>query len=142
MNHLSSHTINTILLRNWWMLKITYSLFLIVAGADKFFNLVTEWEKYISPFVLQYFSFTPLQILYSIALFEIVLGFLTLTILTRIGAYITALWFFVVALNLLSMIIYFDIAVRDIVMAIGAIALGQLTVIKAGLAHNTDASFH
>ena len=142
MNQLSSNTIHAIILRNWWMLKLTYGLLLIVAGADKFFNLVTTWEKYIGPFVKTSVPLSSLQIVYLTGIFEIITGILILTIMTRIGAYIAAIWFLVVALNLLNMIIYMDIAVRDVIIAIGAIVLAQLTVIKEGSTPQTSSSFH
>lgn len=114
----------------WWMLKLTYGLVFIVAGADKFIGFITEWQKYVSPLLLQYLPFTSTQIVYASGVFEIILGLLILSKLTKIGAYLTSAWLFLIAINLFSMYIYLDIVVRDIVMAISAIALGQLTDIK------------
>lgn len=114
--------------RVWWLLKITYGLLFIVAGADKFTKYVTEWEKYISPLVLQHVPLTSFQIVVVVAIFEIILGIIILS-RTRLGAYIAAGWLMVIAVNLATMMLL-DIAVRDIVMAIAAFSLGQLTNIK------------
>lgn len=114
--------------RVWWLLKITYGLLFIVAGADKFTKYVTEWEKYISPLVLQHVPLTSFQIVVVVAIFEIILGIIILS-RTRLGAYIAAGWLMVIAVNLATMMLL-DIAVRDIVMAIAAFSLGQLTDIK------------
>lgn len=114
----------------WWTLKLTYGLLFVVAGADKFMNLVTQWEKYISPHLVQLLPLTSTQFIYGVGIIEIIIGLMTLTTMTRIGAYLTATWLFLIVGNLLSMLMYFDIAVRDIVMAIGAIVLAQLTTIK------------
>lgn len=118
--------------RVWWLLKITYGLLFIVAGADKFTKYVTEWEKYISPLVLQHVPLTPFQIVVVVAIFEIILGIIILS-RTRLGAYIAAGWLMVIAVNLATMMLL-DIAVRDIVMAIAAFSLGQLTDVKDQLA--------
>lgn len=118
--------------RVWWLLKITYGLLFIVAGADKFTKYVTEWEKYISPLVLQHVPLTSFQIVVVVAIFEIILGIIILS-RTRLGAYIAAGWLMVIAVNLATMMLL-DIAVRDIVMAIAAFSLGQLTDVKDQLA--------
>lgn len=112
----------------WWTLKLTYGLLFIVAGADKFLNIITDWEKYLSPYVLEYVPFAPMHIIYLMGIIEILLGILILT-RTYIGAYSAAGLLVFISLNLVSMH-YFDIAVRDTVMAIGALVLAQLTLIK------------
>lgn len=115
----------------WWLLRITYGLLFIVAGADKFTKYVAEWEKYISPLILKHIPLTSFQIIVIVAIFEILLGVLILG-RTRQGAYIAAGWLIVIAVNLATMMLL-DIAVRDIVMAIAAFSLGQLTDVKEQL---------
>lgn len=115
------------------LLKYTYGLLFVVAGLDKFFNIITLWPKYVSPFVLQAFHTDISTLIIIIAAIEIILGLLVLTKHTRLGAYGIAIWFGIIALNLLTMGAFFDIAVRDIVLAIGAVALAWLTEIKNGL---------
>lgn len=111
---------------SWLVLKFTYGLLFIVAGADKFFNIITHWEKYISPMVLNIIPVTSQQFIWGVGIFEIVLGLAILTVATRIGAYIAMAWLLIIAVNLVTMGLY-DIAVRDIVMAIGSLVLAFLT---------------
>lgn len=113
--------------RSWWALKLTYGLLFVVGGADKFLNLITVWPKYLSPMLTQMIPLSIEHIVMGAAIFEIILGVLILVISARLGAYIAAAWLVVMALNLVSMGIYFDIAVRDLVMAVGALVLAWLT---------------
>lgn len=115
--------------KSWWLLKITYGLLFAVAGADKFMHLVTNWDKYLSPLMLKMFpiALAAHQFMFVVGIIEIIIAFLVLTKFTKLGAYLVALWFVIIVVNLLSMGMYFDIAVRDLVMAIGAIVLAQLT---------------
>lgn len=118
-------------INTWWLLKIVYGLVYIVAGADKFFNLVTYWPKYVSPFIVHSYDTSVIFLLMVVGIIEIVLGLLTLTNWTRPGAYGIALWLFVIIINLLTFgWIYLDIIVRDVVIAVGAVALGRLTTVK------------
>ena len=121
----SQKTYNT-----WLLLKITYGLLFVIAGADKFFNLIVHWGKYVSPVILDGLKINSTTLLIVVAAIEIILGLLVLTKWTRTGAYGIALWFFIIIVNLLTMMTYFDIAVRDAVLAVGAIALVRLTDIK------------
>lgn len=112
--------------RSWWLLKVTYGLLFVVAGADKFLNLVTMWSKYVSSLVLQFIPLDVSQIIMGVGVAEILLGLAILLFATRIGGYIAAAWLLFIALNLVSMGGYLDIAVRDIVMAVGALVLAWL----------------
>ncbi len=113
--------------QSWWLLKITYGLLFVIAGADKFMNLVTEWPKYVSPLILNLFSITAQQFIWGVGMIEIIIGLAILLFATRIGAYIAMSWLLVIVANLLTMHGYYDIAVRDTVMAIGALVLVLLT---------------
>jgi hypothetical protein len=115
------------LVQSWWLLKYTYGLLFVVAGADKYMNLVTEWQKYISPLILNMIPLSAQQFIWGVGIVEIIIGILILAIATRIGAYLAMAWLLIIVLNLLSMGTYFDIAVRDTVMAIGALVLALLT---------------
>lgn len=122
---LKRHVCNT-----WKMLQYTYGLLGIIAGADKFFNLVTNWDKYVSPVIVKNLPLSLTHFLYIIGVVEIVVGLLILSkTYTKIGAYTMGVWLLIVAVNLLSMGfgVYIDIAVRDIVMAVGAFALACLS---------------
>lgn len=116
--------------RLWFLLKITYGLFFVVAGLDKFFNFVVDWQKYVNPAIPETLHINIVTLMTLVAIIEITLGILVLTRWTRIGAYGIALWFVIIVINLLSLFKYYDIAVRDTVLAIGALVLAQLTEVK------------
>lgn len=110
------------------ILKITYGLLFVIAGADKFFNFITNWGKYVSKEVLDIIPIELKMFIYIVGAFEIILG---LAILfpktTKIASLVASLWLVIIALNLFLMKVYNDIAVRDVVMAIGVLVLHILT---------------
>lgn len=112
----------------WITLKLTYGLVPIVAGADKFFNFLAYWPHYLNPSLLNVIPLNIHHFMYIVGIIEIIAGILVLTNYTRYGAYLVMLWLILIALNLIT-IGYYDIAVRDIVMAVGAFTLAQLTEI-------------
>jgi len=114
----------------WLMLKITYGLVALIAGVDKFFYFITSWEKYLSPSLASFLPVESHSFMYLVGLIEITVGIMILTKFTRLGAYLLAVWLVLIIANLLSIGGYYDIAVRDSVMAIGALALAQLTLIQ------------
>ncbi|MCL5875719.1 MAG: hypothetical protein M1114_04570 [Candidatus Dependentiae bacterium] len=110
------------------LLKITNGLFFIIAGADKFLNMIAEWKIYVGPLVLQYIEYSPL--ITGVGILEIALGLLILSPLTRLGAYLSALWVAVIIVNFLVMGMYYDIAARDALIVVGLLALGMITELK------------
>jgi uncharacterized membrane protein YphA (DoxX/SURF4 family) len=114
----------------WWILRITYGVVPIVAGLDKFTNLLTDWTQYLNPVMLRVLPFPATTFMYIVGTIEIAAGVLVLSKLTRIGARVVSAWLVAIALNLLLTGRYFDIAVRDVVMAIGAFTLARLTEVR------------
>ncbi|MDX5419229.1 MAG: tRNA (5-methylaminomethyl-2-thiouridylate)-methyltransferase [Hymenobacteraceae bacterium] len=104
------------------LLKYTYGIVPIVAGLDKFVHLLTDWTKYLAPVVADLLPIAPHTFMYIVGVIEIVAGVLVL-IKPKIGSLIVGLWLFGIAINLLLTGQYFDIAVRDAVMGIGALSL-------------------
>ncbi len=116
---------------SWWALRLAYGLVPIVAGLDKFTNLLTRWADYLSP-VLPRFGLEPSTFMHVVGVVEILAGVFVLTRFTRYAAYVVAAWLLLIALNLLTTGHYFDIAVRDVVMAVGAYVLARMSEVKAG----------
>ena len=110
-------------------LWLTYGLVPLLAGLDKFFNLLTDWTKYVSPLVAHLLPVSPQTFLYAVGIIEIAVGLLVLTRWTRLGAWIAAAWLVLIALNLLTLGM-FDIAVRDLAMAVGAYSLARLAELR------------
>lgn len=111
------------------LLKITFGLVPIAAGADKFLNLLTQWDDYISPGLAGLIPMNPSTFMMVVGVIEIVAGILVFT-KTQLGAYIVSAWLVLIALSLLFTWHHPDVAVRDIVMALAAFTLAKLTEIS------------
>ena len=108
------------------ILKYTYGLVPIVAGLDKFANLLTDWASYLSPGIASMLPMSPSAFMMVVGIIEIIAGVLVLT-KPSLGAWIVMAWLLLIALTLIAGGQYFDVAVRDIVMAIGAFTLAKLS---------------
>jgi hypothetical protein len=98
----------------------------VIAGADKFFGLLTNWDQYLSPFVA---TLSPLSVhgtMLLVGVIEIIAGLIVL-MKPRIGAYIVCAWLVGIIINLLLLGSFYDIALRDLGLALGALALGRLS---------------
>ena len=112
----------------FWTLRIAFGLTAFLAGLDKYFNLLTNWEKYVSPLAANIIA--PATLMHIAGAIEIVVGLAVLAGLTRIGGYVVTVWLALIALNLLTTGQYFDVAVRDLVMACGAFTLARLAEVR------------
>ncbi|MBC7400295.1 MAG: hypothetical protein H7289_10140 [Mucilaginibacter sp.] len=108
------------------LLKLTYGIIPIVAGADKFTNLLTDWAQYLHPALAGMLPFSTHVFMMIVGVIEIVAGVLVLVNPAKAG-YLVAAWLFLIALSLLASGKFIDVAVRDIVMAIGAYSLAQIS---------------
>jgi uncharacterized membrane protein YphA (DoxX/SURF4 family) len=110
-------------------LRLTYGLVPLVAGVDKFFNLLTDWSKYLPADAASILPISPATFMYLVGIIEIVAGLAVLTRFTRLGAYVVMAWLLLIAANLI-VAGYWDIAVRDVVMSVGAFTLGQVAALR------------
>jgi uncharacterized membrane protein YphA (DoxX/SURF4 family) len=110
-------------------LWLTYGLVPLLAGLDKFFNLLTDWPKYLSPAIAGLLPVSAQTFMHAVGIIEVVVGLLVLTRWTRLGAWIAAAWLVLIAVNLVTMGL-FDIAVRDLAMAVGAFTLARLAELR------------
>lgn len=110
-------------------LWLTYGLVPLLAGLDKFFNLLADWPKYLSPWMAGLLPVPAETFMYAVGIIEIVVGLMVLTRWTRLGAWIAMAWLALIALNLVTMGL-FDIAVRDLAMAVGAYTLARLAELR------------
>ena len=117
--------------RVWWILKLTFGLVPIVAGLDKFLGLLADWEGYVSPLARSLLPVDVSTFMKAVGLIEIAAGALVLSRYTRLGAYVVSAWLVAIALQLLTAGRFFDVAVRDVVMAIAAFSFGQLDAVRA-----------
>ena len=118
---------NFIVLRTWLMLKITYAIVPILLGLDKCFTgLIVYWPKYASPVVMSYLPLSVAQFVVLVGVIEIVAG-IVVWFYPRFGAYLVASWLGLIIINLATMPAVYDIIARDLVIAVGAVALAWLT---------------
>ena len=115
--------------KSWLLLKYTYGLVPIIAGLDKFTNLLTDWSLYLNPGIARMLPFSAETFMIIVGVIEIIAGIIVLT-RTELGAYIVSAWLVCIALTLILSMQYLDVAVRDLVMAIGAFTLARLTRIR------------
>ena len=117
------------------LLKYTFGLVPIVAGLDKFTNILTDWSQYISDGFVGMLPFEPSTFMMIVGIIEIVAGVLVFT-KTKIGAYVVSAWLVAIALTLIFSWSYVDVAVRDLVMAIAAFSLAKLSEATFDKANN------
>ena len=112
------------------LLKFTFVIVPIVAGADKFTNLLTNWEQYLNPSLADLLPFPASTFMMIVGIIEIIAGIIVVK-KAEIGGYIVAAWLTSIALTLLAGFSYVDVAVRDLVMAISAFSMARLSRVAA-----------
>lgn len=120
----------------WWALRVGLGLGPFLAGLDKFFDLLANWEMYLSPLALKVVPVSAGTFMRAVGIVEMIVGLAILTRWTRVGAYVLMIWMLAIAANLVTTGMFFDLAVRDIEIAIGAFTLARLTEVHeaAGVA--------
>ena len=109
-------------------LRLTFGIVPIVAGLDKFMDLLTHWPDYLNASLAGMLPMSAAAFMKIVGVIEIVAGIIVL-IRPLVGAYIVMIWLICIALQLIAGGHYFDVAVRDLVMAVGAFTLAKLTII-------------
>jgi uncharacterized membrane protein YphA (DoxX/SURF4 family) len=117
--------------QGWWILRIGLGAGPFLAGLDKYFNLLTNWPAYISPLALKVLPFSGQTFMHIVGVVEMIVGLSILTRWTRLGAYVASAWLVLIAINLVSTGMYFDVAVRDVEMALAAFVLARMTEVRA-----------
>ncbi|MEC3880918.1 hypothetical protein [Parapedobacter sp. 10938] len=112
------------------LLKYTFVIVPIVAGADKFTNLLTHWDQYLNPALASLLPFSAAAFMMVVGVIEIVAGIIVLK-KPDIGGYIVAAWLALIAHTLLAGFDYVDVAVRDLVMAIAALSMARIAKFMA-----------
>lgn len=116
----------------WWALRIALGVGPFLAGLDKFFNVLTDWSMYLSPAVPRLLPISGPTFMRAVGVIEMIVGLAILTRWTRIGAYVAMAWLVAIAVNLLTTGMFFDVAVRDLEIAVAAYALAKLTEVREG----------
>jgi uncharacterized membrane protein YphA (DoxX/SURF4 family) len=108
------------------ILQFGFTVAPILAGLDKFFHLLVNWDQYLPGAVANVSPIPPHTLMLVVGVIEIVAG-IGVWLKPRIFAYVVAAWLAVIIINLLLIPGYFDIALRDFGLLLGALALGQLS---------------
>lgn len=112
------------------LLRTVFTVAPIAFGVDKFFNLLTDWPGYLAPWVDRLVPGTAQQAMYVVGAVEIVAGILV-AVRPRVGALVVAAWLAGIIVNLLTLGQYFDVALRDFGLLVGALALNRLATAGA-----------
>jgi hypothetical protein len=108
------------------MLYVGFAALPVVAGLDKFFSVLTPWEQYLAPIVTQLVPVSAHGFMLAVGVIEIAAGILV-AVRPRIGAYVVALWLWGIIINLFLVPGFYDIALRDFGLSLGALALARLS---------------
>ena len=108
------------------ILHLGFTVAPIVAGLDKFFNLLVNWEQYLPAFVKNMTGGHGHELMLAVGVIEIVAG-LGVAFKPRLFAYVVAAWLLLIVVNLLMIPGYFDVALRDFGLSLGALALARLS---------------
>jgi hypothetical protein len=107
------------------LLRVGFSVAPILVGLDKFFDVLVDWPRYLAPWVNDIAPGSAQDFMYFVGATEIVAG-LVVAVRPRYGAYIVAAWLGGIIINLLTHSGFYDIALRDFGLLIGALALARL----------------
>ena len=111
----------------WWLLRVVLGATALLAGLDKFFNLLADWTAYLSPVATAVLPLSATSFMHVVGVVEVVVGAAILAGYTRAGGYVAGAWLLGIAVNLVTTGRYFDVAVRDVAMAAAAFTLARLT---------------
>jgi hypothetical protein len=98
----------------------------IIAGVDKFFDLLGNWDAYLAPIIPQMLGVQAHTFMLVVGVIEIIAG-LVVAVRPQIGAYVVGLWLIGIIVNLLMLGSGYDIALRDFGLMLGAFALARMS---------------
>jgi uncharacterized membrane protein YphA (DoxX/SURF4 family) len=109
----------------YMLLRTVFTVAPILFGLDKFTNLMTDWTGYLAPWIDDLVPGTAQQAMYAVGVTEVVAGLLV-AIAPRVGGLVVAAWLAGIIVNLVSLGDYYDVALRDVGLLAGAVALSRL----------------
>lgn len=108
------------------ILRLGFIVAPIVAGLDKFFHFLVNWDQYLPPFVNNLTGGHGHELMLAVGVIEIVAG-LGVWFKPKVFAYVVSAWLLLIVINLLLIPGYFDVALRDFGLSLGALALARLS---------------
>ncbi|HEY0402875.1 MAG TPA: hypothetical protein VGD09_12720 [Blastococcus sp.] len=109
------------------LLRTVFTIAPIAFGLDKFANLLTDWPQYLAPWIDRIVPGTAQQMMYAVGVVEILAG-VVVAVAPRIGGWIVAAWLAGIIVDLLTVPGFYDVALRDFGLLVGAVALARLAV--------------
>lgn len=109
------------------VLRTVFTVAPILFGLDKFANLLTDWPRYLAPWIDGIAPGSAQQAMYVVGIVEIVAG-IVVALLPRFGAWVVAAWLLGIIVNLVTIPGFYDVALRDFGLLVAAVALARLSV--------------
>lgn len=110
------------------LLRTAFTVAPIAMGLDKFFNVLVDWPTYLAPWINDIVPGSGQDFMYVVGAIEILAGVLV-ALKPRYGAYVVAAWLGAIIVNLLTYSGFYDIALRDLGLMLGALSLGRLAAV-------------
>jgi uncharacterized membrane protein YphA (DoxX/SURF4 family) len=130
-SHAADATSDSPAYQAFWILRFGFTVAPILAGLDKFFHLMVNWDQYLPEVVAKASPVQPHTLMLIVGVIETVAG-VGVALKPRIFAYVVAAWLALIIINLLLVPGYFDVALRDLGLLLAALALGRLSQQFAG----------
>ena len=111
-------------------LRIGLGLGAFLAGLDTFFNILANWEMYLTPLATNLIPVSAGTFMRAVGVIEMIAGAVILAGLTRLGGYVVAAWLIAIAASLVTTGMFYDLAVRDVEIAIAAFTLARLSEVR------------
>jgi hypothetical protein len=108
------------------LLRTVFTVAPIIFGLDKFTNLLTDWTIYLAPVATSVVPLPAQTIMYIVGVVEIIAG-LVVAFRPRFGSLLVAVWLLGIIINLLVLGGFYDVALRDFGLLVGALALNRLS---------------
>jgi hypothetical protein len=125
--------------QGFFLLRTVFTIAPILFGLDKYFHVLVNWDRYLAPDVVNHLPWTAHQVMYGVGAIEILAG-LVVAFWPRFGAYLVAAWLAAIIVNLLLIGDFYDIALRDFGLLIGALALARLATAFSPASPRTGAT--
>ncbi|MBA3708845.1 MAG: hypothetical protein H0W83_08520 [Planctomycetes bacterium] len=107
------------------ILHVGFAVLPILAGVDKFFNALIDWTRYVAPVFPNLLHVSKQTFMMGVGVIEVVAGLLV-ALYPKVGGYVVMLWLWGIILNLVLLQNYYDVALRDFGLSLGALALARL----------------
>lgn len=114
--------------QSFWLLRVGFTVAPIVFGVDKFANVLVNWEKYLAPWIHHLSPLSATHTMHVVGGIEILAG-IAVAIKPRYGAYLVAAWLAGIIVNLVTYPGFYDVALRDFGLMLGALTLARLASI-------------